>query len=250
VERLATQRGVEVVFARPATAASVLGEHVVLRQAVVGALVYAIRRAAERSIAVSVIPGPEWSAIDVRFRGPAQLGDSRAADGELEDVRRLLRTQRADLALRAESGALVVGLVLRAAPSRRILVVDDNPDMRQLYRRYLRGSVYDVAEASSGDAALRLLDELRPSGIILDVMLPVRDGWDVLQALRGQRHARELPILVCTVLQQRELAMSLGATDFLAKPITQRALLEALARCFGPEGQARSGIPGRSGSAR
>jgi CheY-like chemotaxis protein len=249
VSRLADQRGVEVAFARPPTAAPVRGEQAILRQAVVGALVYAIQRAAERSIAISATPGPEWSAIAVRFRRPAPVTRAPPADGELDDVRRLLRTQQADLALRAEADALVVELILRTARPRRILVVDDNPDMCQLYRRFLRGSGYEVVEARSGDAALRLLDELSLSGIILDVMLPLRDGWDILQVLRGQSHARELPVLVCSVLQQRELALSLGATDFLAKPITQRALLEAMARCWGPESQARSGIPGRSGSA-
>jgi CheY-like chemotaxis protein len=239
VGRLADRRGVEVAFARPAAAAPVQGEHVILRQAVVGALVYAIQRADVPSIAISATPNPEWSVIAVRYRRPAPATRATPADGELDDVRRLLRTQQANLALRAEADLLVVELILRTASPRRILVVDDNPDMCQLYRRFLRESGYEVVEARSGDAALQLLDELSLSGVILDVMMPRRDGWDILQVLRGQRHARELPVLVCSVLQQRELALSLGATDFLPKPVTQQMLLEALARCCGPESQAR-----------
>jgi CheY-like chemotaxis protein len=250
VGRLATQHAVEFTYARPDAAAPVLADPVLLRQAVVGALVYAIRHAAGHPIALSAASDRARTTIAVRVPGATPATPSTPPRGELEDVGRLLGTQQGSLGLRDEGGDLVVELNLTAARPPSLLIVDDNPDMCQLYRRFLRGSGYQVIEARSGDAALALLAEQRPAGIVLDVMLPVRDGWDILQTLRGQAEAGDVPVLVCSVLQQRELALSLGATDFLAKPITQRALLEALARCCGRQAPARSGIPGRSASAR
>lgn len=74
--------------------------------------------------------------------------------------------------------------------------------------------------------------EEKPDAIILDVMLPSADGYEALQTLRSDPITASIPVVVCTVLKQRDLALALGATDFLAKPATQGALLAALARCW------------------
>jgi CheY-like chemotaxis protein len=64
-------------------------------------------------------------------------------------------------------------------------------------------------------------------------MMPSQDGWQILQQLKSLREARDIPIIVCSVLRERALALSLGAADFLVKPITQQALLSALAKHCG-----------------
>ncbi|MGH2457489.1 MAG: response regulator, partial [Chloroflexota bacterium] len=121
-----------------------------------------------------------------------------------------------------------IELVLPTSQQPTVLIVDDNPGMRRLMRRYLTGRSYLVLEAPNAADALRLASEVQPDAVTLDLMMPTTDGWELLQALRSQPRTREIPIVVCSVLKERDLALSLGAADFLAKPISRDALLQAL----------------------
>jgi CheY-like chemotaxis protein len=71
---------------------------------------------------------------------------------------------------------------------------------------------------------------LQPQAIALDAMMPDVDGWEILQALQADPATRHIPVLVCSVWEEPQLAFSLGAAGFLKKPITQRELLAALQR--------------------
>lgn len=133
-----------------------------------------------------------------------------------------------------EAGALVVRLSLPAIRLPTVLLVDDNPGMLRLLRRYLGGSPYTVVDAQSAEAALAMALDMHPEAITLDVMMPESDGWETLQALRAHPRTRDIPVLVCSVLKERELAVSLGAAGFLTKPVTQEALLRALSEVVRP----------------
>jgi CheY-like chemotaxis protein len=111
-----------------------------------------------------------------------------------------------------------------------VLVIDDNPEVIQLFQRYLGGGAYYVVGATTSQEALRLTREIRPHAITLDVMMPTQDGWEILQNLKNHPATKDIPVIVCSVLREHELALSLGAADFLAKPITQQMLLMALTR--------------------
>ena len=82
--------------------------------------------------------------------------------------------------------------------------------------------------ARNGEDAIQMAKTLQPYAITLDVMIPDPDGWSVLQTLRNQLETRHIPVVVCTVLGTKELALSLGAAAFLEKPVTEEALLSAL----------------------
>ncbi|MGH2458984.1 MAG: response regulator, partial [Chloroflexota bacterium] len=115
---------------------------------------------------------------------------------------------------------------------RSVLVVDDNADSQHLFTRYLEARGYHVLTAGNGEEALRITLHEHPDAILLDVMLPSSDGYEVLQALASEPSIGRVPIVVCTVLKQRDLALALGATEFLAKPVTQGELLGTLDRCL------------------
>jgi CheY-like chemotaxis protein len=87
---------------------------------------------------------------------------------------------------------------------------------------------YRVVTAQTGHEAIDLARQLHPDVITLDLMMPDQDGWDLLQVLLNQVDTQGIPIIVCSVLRQKDLALSLGATAFLEKPVTQQALLSAL----------------------
>jgi CheY-like chemotaxis protein len=124
-------------------------------------------------------------------------------------------------------------IVLPAAQTPTILIIDDNRGLIELFQRYLAGHRVVVVGAESGDAALALLQQLTPQAIVLDVMMPHQDGWEVLQRLRAAPALAATPILVCSVLREHDLALTLGASDTLVKPVSQPALLDALRRWLG-----------------
>ena len=104
--------------------------------------------------------------------------------------------------------------------------------MIELFRRYLADEDYRLVGVRDGQEGLRLADETQPDIIVLDVMIPQQDGWEVLQRLRTQESTCHIPVIICSVLDDPKLAFSLGADDFLAKPLTQSRFLATLSRCY------------------
>lgn len=111
-----------------------------------------------------------------------------------------------------------------------VLVVDDNADALKLLKRYLAGSRYRFVPAQTAKQALETAIKLQPQIVLLDVMMPEDDGWTVLGALREHPKTRHIPVIVCTILAQKDLALALGADEFMRKPISQPDLLAALDR--------------------
>jgi CheY-like chemotaxis protein len=121
-------------------------------------------------------------------------------------------------------------LILPALVEVSVLVVDDNADTLQLLRRYLEGTRYRFTGTDDPAQVLTLAQETEPRIILLDVMLPGIDGWELLGRLRAHPAMREVPIIVCTILAQEQMALALGAAGFLRKPVSREALLAALDR--------------------
>jgi signal transduction histidine kinase/DNA-binding response OmpR family regulator len=110
-----------------------------------------------------------------------------------------------------------------------ILVIDDDPAVRDVVRRFLVKEGFRVATAAGGEEGLRLARELRPDAITLDVMMPGLDGWAVLSQLKGDGATASIPVVMLTMLDDRSLGYALGATDYLTKPIDRERLVAALA---------------------
>jgi len=130
---------------------------------------------------------------------------------------------------KAEEGELPVGTRLQPDAAPLVMVVDDNPDARAILVATVRKSGYRVIEAADGDTALALARTQRPDLITLDVLMPQRDGWAVLSALKAEAELRDTPVIIVTMLADRSIALSLGATEFITKPV-DRAHLAAVIR--------------------
>jgi CheY-like chemotaxis protein len=115
-----------------------------------------------------------------------------------------------------------------------VLVVDDNPDMARFYRRATDGTSYRVVHISRGQQLDDAIKRSEPDVIVLDVMLPEIDGWQLLMRLHEDPGTRSTPVLVCTVVREKELALSLGASGFLSKPVTARDFIGALDQILNP----------------
>lgn len=117
--------------------------------------------------------------------------------------------------------------------SRLILAIDDNRQVIQLYERYLSMLDFHVIPVTDPAEALAAARRYRPFAITLDVMMPVRDGWHVLEELKNDPETSEIPVIICSILQEEEKGFSLGAADYLVKPILEEDLVQAVHRLDG-----------------
>ncbi len=111
-----------------------------------------------------------------------------------------------------------------------ILAVDDNADALQLMQRFAAGSRYRVFTTQDPEQVLPLIEEHNPRVILLDIMMPKDNGWMVLGRLKQHPLASERPVIICTILPQENLALTLGASGYLKKPFTREAFLEIIDR--------------------
>ncbi len=207
-----------------------------LRQALVSAITFAIRRVPGGHVSFAC----ESRSDRIRFTITASSGDAAlhtaSADetASLEAARAIVRMVNGILEISEEGANLAVNFTLAAASHIDVLLVDDNPDFAQLFARYVAGTRYRLHRAS----AAGLFDALaasQPRIVVLDVMMPESDGWEVLGRLRQHPLSSNISIIICTILPERDLALALGASDFLPKPVTRQELIAALDRALATE---------------
>ena len=115
-----------------------------------------------------------------------------------------------------------------------ILLIDDDPQVHDLLGQMLSREGYRVEHATSGPDALTMVQKVRPAGILLDVMMPQVDGWTVLSALKRDPSLADIPVIIVSMLDERPLGLSLGAAEFLTKPIDRSRLVETVRKYAGP----------------
>lgn len=119
---------------------------------------------------------------------------------------------------------------------KRILVVDDELDIRESLVKILQRRGYDVASASDGAAALKLINEFRPNLIILDVMLPDMDGTDIAKTIGSDMATQNIPVIFLTGLiskEKQDIATSHDIYITIAKPVDKDEILKAVKKALG-----------------
>ncbi len=115
-----------------------------------------------------------------------------------------------------------------------VLVVDDEPTAADLLSYYLREAGYRVAIATTGDSAMEMARAMRPLAITLDILLPDRDGLNVLARLKSAPETRDIPVIVVSITEDRAVGFSLGAAEWFVKPVSRENLLSAVRRVLAP----------------
>jgi hypothetical protein len=120
-----------------------------------------------------------------------------------------------------------------------VLVIDDDPNVHRLIERTLKDEGYSLYFAANARDGLRLARELRPAAITLDVMMPETDGWSVLSSLKADSELARIPVIMVTIVGEKELGFALGASEYLIKPIDRNQLVLVLKRYLRdqPDGQ-------------
>lgn len=143
----------------------------------------------------------------------------------------------------AESGQQAAGLssVLRqGAQGDRskplILIVEDNRQASELLSHYLTEAGYDVVHAFDGEQAVQMAKERRPAAITLDVMLPKKDGFHVLAEIKSTPETQQIPVVIVSITEDRQVGLTLGAADYLTKPVDPERLIRALQQAMAAGG--------------
>lgn len=234
IEPLIRQRAVRIELEVPTGTQTVAVGRALLRQIVLLLVSYALERQADRRIYLAVSPVESDVTLDVVFapqvvgaEGPASSQDPR-----LITARRLVETQDGSLEVFEQERHAYLRLALPPGKIHSVLSIDDNPDLGQLFDAYLKGTRYRLLRAKTAQGALRLAANAQPDIITLDVMMPFHDGWEVFRQLRENLATQTIPVIVCSILPEKDLALALGAVDFLAKPVTRQNLIATLDRCL------------------
>jgi CheY-like chemotaxis protein len=206
-------------------------------------LVAAIHPAALRQILIMSLgqlarcaAAPGEILIEARREGNSAVIDARAsrpATSELPDrdlIDEILSSQGGSFEVRVDQGCIALCLKVPYTGRVTVLVVDDNPDMVHFYRVCVSGTRYHVLDAPQGQRTVGHIETVAPDIIVLDIILPDIDGWELLERLRDHPATRAIPVIVCSIVREDGLASVLGAISYLPKPIRCPDFLQALDR--------------------
>jgi CheY-like chemotaxis protein len=227
VERLAEQHNITLDPQMDSEAIIISTDAVIARQVLTNVLSNAIQRARSGPLQI----GLERSGDGIVFRLDYLTGRPVATDRLGDSITKQLDNRLGWSLRRTHSAPLQSTDTLNikvSGPS--ILIIDDNAGLVQLLDRYLTGHNCHVVSSLTGAEGLTLAEQIQPDAIVLDVMMPEMDGWELLQRLRNHPQTKSIPVIICTVFNDPELAYSLGASLFLPKPVNRADVLDALRR--------------------
>lgn len=203
-----------------------------IRQLLLNLLNIAIFRAAQNTVAISV--SVNLGKVEVTIASaPGKEGPFPGTPSEKSNQEMALRLAEicgCKLIFNVEPGAVRAVFNIPTARQYRVFVVDDNPDNFRLMQHLTNGTRYHLSATHDPALAVSLVEENPPEMILLDVMMPNIDGWEVLGRLRRHPISEAIPVIVCTILAHEEMALALGARGFIHKPITRENLLSELDR--------------------
>mgnify|MGYP005855118845 CR=1 FL=1 len=220
---LATERGVSLRFGTVEPEIKVNVHSAIMRQILVAALTYLLRSMTGGWIDLSAEKTASHANISVA--GTPFAGAPPPADWL---GRELLASQGGGLSCVAQGESFALRISVPLARKVTVLVIDDNQDLVHLYRRCMAGTVYEAASVPVGSRAFESIEMVRPDVVVLDLMLPDVDGWELLAQLHEHPLSRGIPIVVCSVVREEELALALGAAVCLRKPVQCQQLIQAL----------------------
>ncbi len=233
VRAFAEERRVAIQLAENAPGLHVAANRVMLRQAILNLLSHMVRTHQGEAVRVELVAEDDAS-VRMRYH-PTAAPDLAQTENPYAMAVQLINALGLRLTESAEtSGDLQVAINIPLARRRNVLVVDDNEGVIALLARYLRHRPFCLVGARDYHEALAKLSEVQPEAIILDVMLPNQDGWEVLQALRAHPLGQRARIIICSIINDPELARALGADAFLHKPVDRQRLLQTLEQVLAP----------------
>ena len=235
---MAEHHGVSLLVEVPEAECIAVGNGLVFRQMLLLALSYLLRCKLTDSIVVRVTSGEKHVLCSMVANARQPLEETPVQEDLPETLVTLAESQGVQVAVESREGLRLLYRIPTFDKRSVILLVEDNQDLVALLSRYLSSRGLKLVGVSDATEALPRAREVKPDVVVLDVMMERLDGWEVLQRLRADPELCRLPIVVCSVLDDPDLAMDLGADAFLPKPVRPAQFL----RCV------TDFLPGKAGS--
>lgn len=194
-----------------------------LRQILVASISELVRLMSDGCIALFVTEYKDHITITLHA-SPLTL-EGWPSDGDTEE---LVAALGGRIACQADGGLTMLHIDLPSVSRVEVLVVDDNADLAHFYRRYVHSTRYHLSVVPEGRRVFEFIESQKPDLIVLDVILPDVDGWELLTHLHDHPTSRGIPIVVCSIVREEELALALGAIGYIPKPVGRSAFLRAL----------------------
>lgn len=224
--RLADRQQASIYVDLPEGVATVPGNTQVVLHMLLTGLEYCLNQPGVTSVTIRLTTSGETTTVTLCTDAVYDITRSTPKE-EFQALRELAASQGARVS-EASCDGWGLEIAFPLARPITILLVDDNPDFHHLVRRYVQGTEYRVVSAQTMGNALELAKATAPDIIVVDLMMPDEDGFALIEHLRAEGDTKNVAIMVCSVLAERELAMSLGADYFIEKPVSSEALLTAL----------------------
>jgi CheY-like chemotaxis protein len=210
----------------------IIGKLTTIRQALLNVLTASARLVPGGEVLVTVSAESGKILIDVLSHNAKPTAIGNDSDEVLSLAQQLVELSSGALTIISPTTgqSLSMRISLPMTEQVPVLVIDDNEDALRLVRRYLSGSRYQFIGVTDPEIALSMAEERRPKIILLDVMLPGIDGWELMGRLRSHPRLDDVPIIICTILPQKQLALALGAAELIRKPVSRESLMAALDR--------------------
>lgn len=222
VQRLATQQGIQLQIDLPETQVQVSTHQAIAQQILINLLSQTIQNARGDAIDIALRAIDDKARLHIYFE-PEEIDAQLVAPiitQLLKQVGWMIEQEQED-----DTTHLTIHLNNHGL---RVLIVDDNEGLVDLLHHYISNNIYQVLTANNGSDGLRLAQEFQPDAIVMDLMMPGMDGWEVLQHLRTLSETKDIPVIICSVIHDPELAYSLGADVFIAKPVSKETIVNAL----------------------
>jgi CheY-like chemotaxis protein len=212
---------------------TVLTDRVILRQILISLFNYALHIQSDQPLCICTQTKGEYVSVEFTITADQHWS---SWDEEREDWLSSVRLWSPRLGADFEEsypppdrpGTVRLIFKLPIADQTTILVIDDQQPTLRMYQRYLSRSNFKVVGLDNPKQAHLVAHQIQPDVILLDVMMPQVDGWEIFQALQLDEALNQIPVIICSAWESADLAKSLGAAEFLKKPITQEQLLTAI----------------------
>jgi len=222
VKPLATLRSIEFEIHLPDEPVIIPTDTMIARQVITGLLSLAIQQALSGPLVVHLIPQADSCLLQLVIRA---TGDAEKRPDP--SIGRYAQNLGWTLYQQADAGQVEIAVKIHTR-HRTCLVIDDHQGFVELLERYVADYNVQIVMANDGPQGIELAQQLQPNVIILDVMMPGMDGWQILQRLHSTPATKAIPVVVCSVFYDPELAFTLGAVDVLKKPVRKEDLVVAL----------------------
>ena len=226
------QIGLKIDPPPPAAPLHIYADRAMIRQALLNLLTKGFDRLRPKAIGVEL--KPLANRLNLIFHAKIEGTPLPTAPlGEPERIGwqvgvQLIELQGGRVTHITQSAAWRIEITMPLVEPQRVLVIDDMPDIINMFRRFTARYTLEVVGAKNGTEAFEALKSFTPSLILLDVMLPAQDGWEILQTLKSNPATAPIPVVICSILNEPGLAAAIGANGYLRKPVNQEALLEEL----------------------